>query len=251
MNNLQLYETIFKRKSIRKFDMAPLDTAVLTEIKNYASGLKSMDEGIKHELVYLNPGDVKNLFPIKAPYYVCCYSEKKEGYLMNAGFLMQQLDLYLSANGIGSCWLGMAKPSKELLERKDGMEFVIILAFGKANEPLHRTDTSEFKRKNIAQITDLTDMAELLEPVRLAPSASNSQPWYFSVTGDEITVSRKSLNVITAPIFSKFNQIDIGIALLHLWLSLDHQGKTAPFETKKAEVPKGYDYMITVKTGSN
>ena|GEM_PF-3748051 len=32
---------------------------------------------------------------------------------MNAGFLLQQIDLYLSDSNLASCWLGMAKPSKE------------------------------------------------------------------------------------------------------------------------------------------
>ncbi len=251
MTNSQLYETIFKRKSVRKFDMAPLDTAVITEVKNYAAGLKSLDERIKHEFIFLTSGDVKGLFPIKAPHYVCFYSEKKEGYLMNAGFLMQQMDLYFSASKMGSCWLGTAKPSKNLPERKDDMEFVIMIAFGNPKESLHRANIGEFKRKNMAEITDLTGMDELLEPVRLAPSSNNLQPWYLNGASDEITVNRKNLNVIIAPIYNKLNQIDIGIALLHLWLSLDHQGRTSAFEPKKAEAPKGYDYMVTVKTESD
>ncbi len=251
MTNSQLYETMFKRKSIRKYDMTPLDDAAITKIKNYASGIKPLDERIPYEFTYLSSDDVKNLFPIKAPHYICLYSGKKDGHFMNAGFLLQQMDLYFSANNIGSCWLGMAKPSKELPERKDGMEFIMMIAFGKTAEPLHRSRVSEFKRKGLGEITNIAGMEDVLEPVRLAPSASNSQPWFISGSGDELIVSRKSLNVITSPIFGKFNQIDTGIALFHLWLSLDHQGKIAAFEFKKTEVPKGYDYMATVRIRSN
>ncbi len=250
MTNSQLYDTIFRRKSIRKFDMTPLDAAAVSEIKNYAAGIKPMDEKIKYEFAYLVSEDVKNLLSIKAPHYICLYSEKKDGHYINAGFLLQQMDLYFSANDMGSCWLGMAKPSKDLQERKNGLEFIMMIAFGKTTEPVHRSNTSEFKRKSIAEITNLTDMGELLESARLAPSASNSQPWYFSGSSDEIVVSRKNLNVITAPIFGKLNQIDTGIAILHLWLALDHQGRTSTFEVKKVTVPKGYDYMATVKTRS-
>ncbi len=40
-------------------------------------------------------------------------SENTEGYLMNIGFIFQQMDLYLSSIGLGSCWLGMAKPTEK------------------------------------------------------------------------------------------------------------------------------------------
>ncbi|QHQ61408.1 nitroreductase [Anaerocolumna sedimenticola] len=246
MTNSQLYETIFKRKSIRKFDMTPLDAAALSGIKNYAAEIRPLDKEIKYEFVYLVTNDVKNLLPIKAPHYICIYSEKKEGYLTNAGFLLQQMDLYFSANHLGSCWLGMAKVAGDIPDKKNSMEFVIMIAFGKTDEPLYRSDIAEFKRKNLTEITNLTDCKELLEPVRLAPSASNSQPWYISGSKEEIIVSRKSLNIIMAPIYNKMNQVDIGIALYHLWLSLEYHGFTPDLAYEKGNVPKGYDYMATV-----
>lgn len=246
MTNSQLYETIFKRKSIRKFDMTPLDAATISGIKNYAAKIRPLDKEIKYEFIYLGSNDVKNLLAIKAPHYICIYSEKKDGYLMNAGFLLQQMDLYFSANNLGSCWLGMAKVSAEIPDKKNGMEFVIMLAFGKAAETLYRSGIAEYKRKSLGEITNLRDGRELLEPVRIAPSASNSQPWYISGSKEEIVVSRKSLNIIMAPIFNKMNQIDIGIALCHLWISLEYQGLIPEFAFKEVAVPKGYDYMATI-----
>ena len=52
----------------------------------------------------------------------------------NIGFIGQQMDLYFSANGLGSCWLGMAKPIA-----KSELPYVISMAFGKPAEPLHRS----------------------------------------------------------------------------------------------------------------
>lgn len=43
-----------------------------------------------------------------------------------------------------------------------------------------------FKRKSMEQITDRPDAK--LEPARLAPSAVNSQPWFFAHEGDTIHV---------------------------------------------------------------
>ena len=249
MTNKQLFEAIFQRKSIRKYDMAPLSTLTITELQKFASEIKPLDEKIKYEFSYLCTNDVKNLMPIKAPHYICLYSEKKCNYLMNAGFLLQQIDLYLSANGIGSCWLGMAKPSKQVPEMKNGLEFVIMVAFGNSNETVHRTDISEFNRNSLSSICNIADADELLQPVRLAPSASNTQPWFFSGSLDEIIVSREKLNLIKAPLYGKMNQIDIGIALTHLWLSCEHQGKSMKFDFNKYIVPSGYEFMTKVIVG--
>jgi nitroreductase len=247
MTNQEFYNTIFKRKSIRKYDMASLPQEKLAEIKEFAGSVKPLVDSINYKFVYLNTNDVKNLLPIKAPHYISLYSDKKDGYLMNAGYLLQQVDLFLSANNIGSCWLGMAKPNKEVPEQRDGLEFVIMLAFGEAAEQVHRENTSEFKRKSLSEITSIAGADQLLEPVRLAPSASNTQAWFFSGDINEIIVRRTKLNLIKASLYGKMNQIDIGIALCHLWLSLDHEGKTAAYDFNKVEVPNGYEFMVKVK----
>jgi len=249
VTNKQLYEAIFTRKSVRKYDMAPLPTETLAALQNFTRTVKPLDESIKIEYSYLGTNDVKNLLPIKAPHYICFYSEKKGNYLMNAGFLLQQMDLYLSASGLGSCWLGMAKPSRQVPEMKNGLEFVIMVAFGNANEPVHRDSISGFNRKSMTAISDIGNAGELLEPVRLAPSASNSQSWHFSGTPDQITVSREKLNLLRAPIYGKMNQIDSGIALCHLWLTCQHLGKSLELDFEKATAPSGYEFMATAKIG--
>ena len=250
MDNELLYQTIFKRKSIRKYDMTPLSASVLDGLTEFADHVTPLDRTIKYKFVYLGTGEVRNLLPIKAPHYICMYSETEPGYLMNAGFVLQQLDLYLSANSIGSCWLGLAKPGRQVLEPKGNMEFVIMIAFGNTNEQIHRTDTSVFLRKSLSEISQIPGSEKLLEPVRLAPSASNSQPWYFSGSMEEIIVSREKPGLLKAPIYARMNQIDIGIALCHLWLSVEHYGSTADISLTDGEAPNGHEYMAKVQIRS-
>jgi len=249
MDKELLYETIFERKSVRKYDMTPLPAGTLEKIQEFANHLTALDESIKYECVFLGPKDVQNLLPLKAPHYICLYSEKKNGYLMNAGYLLQQVDLYLSANEIASCWFGLAKPGRQVMEPKGDMEFVIMIAFGSTSELVHRTDTSVFIRKSISEISAIKGAEEILEPVRLAPSASNSQPWYFSGTPDEIHVSREKPNFLKAPVYERLNQIDIGIALCHLWLSLEHHGRTAEISFPEGKLPDGAEYMAKIIVG--
>ncbi|WP_371723380.1 nitroreductase family protein [Isachenkonia alkalipeptolytica] len=83
---------------------------------------------------------------MNAPHYIAIYSEEKEGYLLNAGYILQQLDLYLSKEGIGTLWLGLGKP-QESLKAKNGLLYVITLAVGKAKKKLQRKSSAECKRK--------------------------------------------------------------------------------------------------------
>ncbi len=242
-----LYDAIFKRKSIRKYDMAPLSRDILSSIMAFANQAQPIVRGLKYEFAFLGAGDVRNPLPIKAPHYLCFYGDKTDGNLMNAGYLLQQVDLFLSDKGIGSCWLGLAKPNRDIPAQRNGLDFTIMLAVGNASEPLHRQSIAEFRRKSPSEISNIAGSVLLLEPVRLAPSASNTQTWFFSGSLKEIIVNRSRLNLIKAALYGKMNQIDIGIALCHLWLSLEHQGKTAVVDFIEAEAAAGCVFMAKVQ----
>jgi nitroreductase len=247
--NSGYYEAIFKRKSVRKFDLMPLDEGLLQEIAVYTDTIQPMIEGIKVKFKLLPGSMVKNLFPVKAPHYIVIFSENKDGYLTNAGFMMQQLDLYLSKSGIGSCWMGMAKPVREILEASK-LEFVTALLFGKAKVPLHRQSISEFKRKPMDSITNITGMDDLLEAVRLAPSATNSQPWYFTASNGYIHAHCVRSGPVKGIIYNKLNKIDLGIAICHLWIAAVHIGRDIKViidEKFQNSAPAGYYYIASIK----
>lgn len=244
----KLHDVIFRRKSIRKYNMNPLPDDTLEAVKHYVNNIEPLIKGIKVEFGYLSSGDVRNLLPIKAPHYLCIYSEEAENYLMNAGYMLQQADLYLSSQGIGSCWLGMAKPNQNVPGQLNGLDFVIMLAFGNSPEPVHRRDLSEFKRKNMDEIRNARGADNILASACFAPSASNSQPWFFTGNAERINVYREKLGMIKAVIYDKMNQIDIGIALCHIFVAAKAAGKDPRliFDEEGLMAPKGYQYMTSV-----
>ncbi|MBS4021905.1 MAG: nitroreductase [Dethiobacter sp.] len=244
-----LYETIFVRKSVRRYKSTPLSDGLLQDIVEHTRRLEPMLKGIKVEFKLVPGKMIKNLLPVKAPHYFAIFSENKEGYLTNAGFLIQQLDLYLSANGIGSCWLGIAKPAK-VLEAASGFKFVIALAFGMPLHSLHRQSKLEFKRKPLEAITNIQGMADLLEAVRFAPSASNSQPWYFTESEGYIHAFCVRPGMIKAIFYAGLNKIDLGIAICHFSIAARHFGKIIEFsdnEKGRANPPPGYYYNVSFK----
>lgn len=248
MEHKDFYDIIFKRKSIRKYDLEPLAEKTMEYILAYINKVKPMHENIKIKMKIVTKESTKGLFPIKAPYYILISSEKKEGYLTNAGFMIQQVDLFLSANGLGSCWVGMAQPKKEIVNDSK-LEYVIALAFGKPAETLYRENISEFKRKAIEEIRDTNQKDEIIELARLAPSATNSQPWFFKIDNNKIDVFCVKSNFIKALIYKKMNQIDIGIAICHLWIAEKHFGKDLSYifdREAEENSPEGYYYITSL-----
>jgi nitroreductase len=231
MRDERLFETIFLRRSIRRFDMAPLPDETVAGVLAFAHAAVPLVPGLRTEFVVKGAGETKGLFNVDAPHYLCFFSESRGAYLMNAGFVLQQVDLHLSASGLGACWLGGSTPKGRVPEARGGLSYVVMLAFGAPAQPLHRTDPAGFRRSTLPEIADLDslravpDAAALLEPVRLAPSAMNSQPWRLSGDGspDVVRVARERLG-LKEPFVGRMNRVDVGIALCHLALSAGHRG---------------------------
>ena len=232
---MNMKEIIRKRKSIRAYDLTPLDPDTLDEVKAQIEKVKPLYPDIKYSIKIANK--TKGLLNVKAPHYLLFSSEEKDGFNENIGFIGQQLDLYFSGAGLGSCWLGMAKPH----EHEDSvLDHVISMSFGKPAEPLYR-ELADFKRKPLSQVSEGID--ERLEAARLAPSGVNIQNWYFIAESGKIHCYRKKPSRFLGFLFNQLGCIDMGIALCHI----AEESENFSF-TKETNPPtrKGCVYMGTV-----
>jgi nitroreductase len=249
MDQTSLYEAIFKRKSVRDYDPTPLDSNRLEEITKNLQSLKPIVEGIKTEFKIITPNQVSRKLSNKAPHYVAAFSEVKGAYKVNVGYMLQQMDLYFSANGLGSCWLGIPQPSKEVTASSD-LDFVILMSFGKPKETLYRANISEFDRKPLVEITNIKDADELLEPTRLAPSAINLQNWYFTGTKQAIHAYSAKPGFLRNIVGGSYYPLNVGIALCHLQLSAEHYGGKTKFDfdnSSDKNTPKNLEYTATLE----
>lgn len=229
---MKLEEQIYLRKSCRKYLDEPVNLDLIDE---FMSNVKPLNEDIKYRYEFLKQNEVSSKMHFKAPYYLAIYSEIKENYMVNAGFIFQQFCLYLQSQGIGSCWLGLGSPKK-----KDS-EFVILISFGKSDDMTRTLD--EFKRNNLSKISDEVD--ESLIPAQLAPSAMNSQPWYFKHTVDGFDVYQVKQNIIKRQLLKRWNPIDMGIAISHMYIANEN---TFEFKIKdNFDELKGYTYIGSIK----
>ena len=237
---MELKDMIVRRKSVRSYTGQPVKENTLERINAYMSQMKPLYPKIKVRGEIVTREQVKCFLPWVTPQLVAVYSEEKEGYLENVGFLFQQLDLYLQSIGLGVCWLGMGRmDGKEAaFNREDDLSFVILLAFGHPKGEALRDSPSQFKRKSLTEIADRADPR--LEPARLAPSSVNSQPWYFAHEGETIHAYCVRQGLFKAMALGNMNRIDMGIALAHLYVSNPEN-----FRFFRGDGPerKGYAYL--------
>jgi nitroreductase len=232
---MSLSDVIYKRKSVRKYLSDTLDEKILQDIQNYFTKIQPLYCDIKVDFNIVGKDSVKSLLWLNSPHYILAMSENKKGYLVNAGFMLQQVDLYLSNIGLGGCWFGMAQPK----EKPSGdREFVIAFAFGKPAENLYR-NLEDFKRKSLDKISDTVDSR--LEVMRLAPSDRNQQNYYFVTEGNVIHAYCAKAGLLTLKPLIKMREIDIGIAFAHLYVENSERFKF--FEMENPKEIKGHYYV--------
>ena len=234
---MTLKETIYCRKSTRSYTGEALDSAVLEDILAFAAQTKPLIPGIRTCAKILNANQVSCVQSWKTPHFLALYSEEKELFRENIGFQYQQLDLYIQSLGLGCCWVGLGYVADESL-CPEGMKPVILLPFGKAKENPRR-ESGDFKRKALSEIADLSD--KRLEPARIAPSATNSQPWYFIHGEKEIHAYQVILGPVKQRMLGRFNCMDMGIALAHMYVSYPERFEF--FRVEDAPVKDGYRYI--------
>jgi nitroreductase len=241
-----LYNQITQRKSVRQYKMDALDVETLQKIDQFIQQLVPMDPEIEVSITRTPYEAMGKLFSIKAPYYMTVASEPAGNYLENAGFMLQQLDLFLPTLGLGGCWVGMAKPSKSVGFNKSH-EFIIAYAFGKPEIFEPRTSVTQFSRLPLNKIHKGERYNDLVELARLAPSATNSQPWFYVDDDECIHIYRVRQNIFKGLIFERLNRIDIGIGLFHLYIAALVKGHTPSFIMDETPEIKDYQYVMTVK----
>lgn len=225
MLDKDLYNMIFKRKSFHIFrnvgdekitkkemediyevfeKFVPLHPEIKTKIKIVSNDKVTTERG--QELCIL------------------LFSEKKEGYLQNIGYLGEQLDLYLVSKNIGTLWFGIGKTEEEC----DGLDYVIMFAVKKVSDgKKYRKDMYKSKRKSADEIWSGESLYGITNVVRFAPSACNSQPWKVENEGG-IKVYRYKKEgkrgIMPADKVSFYNRIDIGIFLCFMELCMEKEG---------------------------
>ena len=215
-----LYLMIFKRKSFHIFrDIGSIDSHELQSIEEAYKTFTPLVSDIKTTIKIVSADETT--CKRGQEYCILLYSEKKENYLQNIGYIGEQLDLYLASLGIGSLWFGIGKPDEPTYNNFD---FVIMIAIAKMPKDKFRKDMFKSKRKPLDEIWNGEYYQDIGNIVRFTPSACNTQPWKVAAEERALNVYRYKKpgkrGIMPADKVAYYNRIDIGIFLCFLELCL-------------------------------
>ena len=211
------YDMIFKRRSFHLFTNVKekISKEELEKIEEFIKQVKPLMENIqiKIEIVPTNETTCKR----GGEYCILFYSEKKDNYLQNIGYIGQQIDLFLPSMNIGCLWFGIGKVKEKI---KDGLDYVIMIAIAKMDEDKFRKDMFKSKRKELSEVWKGEKYKEIGNITRFAPSACNTQPWITEEEENKLIVSRYKKpgkrGIMPASLVNYYNKIDIGIYMFIL-----------------------------------
>ena len=283
-------KSVRKRRSVRTYDKRKVDLCKREKIMEYAEGLQN-PLGPKVTFRLLDKasdpkGDKLGTYGIikGAELYVGAKIKREEYAPEALGYDFEQLVLYLTDMGLGTCWLGGTFNKgafAEAMDVQDDEIFTIVSPIGYTAdkmslvEVMMRRGSGGDKRlpweelfydgdfgKSIAAgeadaVSEAKDVigeyADVLEMVRLAPSAVNRQPW-------RIVAERGDAEGIKAFYFYQsgikaddsesvqMHRIDMGIAICHFHVAALEKGLKGKFERVEpadVDAPENTAYIVT------
>lgn len=274
-NSFPIESAVKKRISVRNYTDMPIEEIKMSEIKKFVSNTDNpFNQNVNLHFFDLNDsGEDQKLGTygvIKgAQHYLGASVKPITMALVAVGYQLETIMLYLAHLDIGTCWLGGTFDRKGFTSVLSiGADEILpaITPLGYAQERRHlqevlmRTFIQAHKRFDWEKLfffndfqTPLTkeeavEFAFALEMVRLAPSASNKQPWrILSKDGVWHFYQYKSPGYSDAFPYD-IQRIDMGIAAAHFHLATAEMGISGEFAWELApniEMPVNFEYVFS------
>jgi hypothetical protein len=262
---MSIVETIRQRRSVRSYTGEVLSKKHTEEIINYISGLKApFGAKVRVSLIHSFEDENKTVklgtygWVVGAKNYLTLIYEEDTLAELGAGYLFEQVILYCTELGLGTCWLGGSfsrKDFKQQIDLKPEEKLRIVSPVGYISEKKRFIETyivgaeknhvsrkpfgANFFYKDFS--TPLTEERAAiyvlpLEMVRLSPSANNKQPWRV-VFDDGVLHFYRTFSF-------GFASIDLGIALCHFEQTCKERGLFGHFEV--LDIPDKKDIRYTI-----
>ncbi|HDT15365.1 MAG TPA: nitroreductase [Firmicutes bacterium] len=273
-----IIQTIRERSSWRTYDESrPVEAELREEIMKFIKSNKKTIFGtnVRFELIDTTEAQRDELKKLGtygiirgASLFLAGTAEKKENSLVDFGYAMEKNILFISDKGLGTCWMGVTfnrNGYSEKMKIKDD-EFVAAVSpvghhkkIRRLKDNAVRWAAKSWKRKNFEDLFFDGDFGKklerdnadpyryCLESVRIAPSASNKQPWRIVKDGLNAHLYLEKTHGYK---FSDGQKIDMGIAMCHFELVAREQGLPGEWKAGNPEIESGgREYISTWKSG--
>ncbi len=269
-NEQSLFEIIRSRRSCRHFERQEISTELLTKITDR---LEQIENPFQHEikLRLLDSQSVRELQDIKlgtygiikgARYYLASACLNTPEHMIAVGYLLEKVVLFVTQQQLGHCWLGGSlrrqafQQAMQLSSQEIG-PIVIPIGFSAEKstmiDKMLRFVAKSDKRKLSEELffenqfetsfssEDESQESTVFEMVRLAPSASNQQPWRILKIGNDFHFFIERTPGYGGALGFDIQMIDIGIAMAHFEMAMSefqrqgHWTKMAPTLNKSQD----------------
>lgn len=270
-NNISL-DAVKIRKSVRTFTGEPLTEKDKTLINEYLENTDNLT-GIHGNVMKVRLIETKDRTTSKigtygiiknAPAYLVVTSVNTKDAMLDCGYVVERFLLFLADHGLGTCWMGGTFNRSKLTEQIQLSEDEMVPIITPVGYGHHKRSLSDKLIRNLAKGDDRLNFDDLffkdafnkgvidqglrerLENVRLAPSASNKQPWRVLVdsNGNAHFYIRRTPNYAGEKLGYDIQWLDMGIAASHYELALNN------FKFKVEDpmldgTPEDFKYVIT------
>ena len=265
---MRIADMIRKRRSVRTFDGNGLSEESLQHILACAEGAEN-PYGISITWKILNAKkDGLNSPVITGTDIWISGKMKRVPHAEEAfGFSFEKTVLFAEAQGIGTTWIAGTMNRDAFEKAMDLAEDEVMPCVSPLGIPAEKMALREtLMRKGVKADTRLPfsqlffdgsfetplsadtagRLADVLEAVRLAPSAVNKQPWRVVIADDRAHFYEKQSSGFTADDVWDIQKIDMGIALCHFELTAREAGLDISFEQSDPGLSSaGMQYIAT------
>lgn len=271
------FELIKIRKSDRSYTNEKISQEELEKIMEDINKFKGVfKDSVRFELIVddrdLNPGGEKlgtYGFIKGAKYYLAAIVNRDQQSLYELGYRMEKAILYLTAKNLGTCWIGGTFTRGRFAEKISlvGDEYLpIVVPFGytqdkqSIKDKMIRLGAGSNKRKPWEELffnqtldsplsKEMAGDYELaLEAVRIAPSASNKQPWRIVQNKEDFELFLKPTPKYSDKTGFKIQEVDIGIAMAHFEMVALEEGNKGQWQIELGQTEENASHMIHVAT---
>ncbi len=254
INMIQDIEKIIRtRKSIRTYNNIPIEPAVKEQVLDFLQANSVGIFGNKVDFYWID-GSSDKYKDIKLGTYgvisgtnsfITGKITDSDKNFEDFGFCLEKLILYCANLNIGTCWLGGTYSKStfaDSVELKDGEIIPAVTPIGyfankkRTIDKIFRRFAGSDNRKpfdelffsqsfsNLLSEKEKTAYGFFLEMIRLAPSASNKQPWRVILVDNVFHFYlKRTPNYNSKLLQSDLQRVDMGIAISHFELALSEK----------------------------
>jgi hypothetical protein len=270
-------EIIRRRVSVRSYAQTPVPSDLKEKITAYFDELDGpFEAGTRFKL--LDKTELKANENIRlgtygfikgASLFAAAAVENRERAMEQLGYVFEKLICYITSLGLGTCWLGgsfnrgafkeaMNLQTNELIPAVSAVGYagnsrtIVDFALNPSGQKRKRKDWGELfysgTFKQALSYQEAGAYALPLEMVRIAPSASNKQPWRIVLENGNFHFYLRHFRPYSKMFGVDIQKIDMGIAMFHFESSAKEAGLSGAWQISApviGDTPGNTEYSIT------